>query len=72
MLKERKQQHSHPQYVSMYLSTVCVPYPQHIRVVLGEEFGSAPTADTQLLITKNTTVCSFHRLRIERKTGSKG
>lgn len=53
-----------------YLGAVCVPYPQHQRVVLGQELGSAPTADTQLLITKNPAICSFHRLRMERGTGN--
>lgn len=46
----------------LYLSTVCVSYSQHVRVVLGEELGSGTTADAQLLITKNTAIYSFHSL----------
>lgn len=55
------------QKVCVYLGTVCVSYAQHIRVVLGEKFGSASTTDTQLLITKNSPICGFYSLRRKEK-----
>lgn len=51
----------------MYLGTVCVPNPQHKRVVLGEELGSAAAADTQLFISKNTAISRLHGLKIHTK-----
>lgn len=51
----------------MYLGAVCVPNPQHIRVVPGKELGSAAAADTQLFISKNTAISRFHRLQMHTK-----
>ena len=56
--------------MGLHLGAVCVPYPQDVRVVLGQELGSASTADTQLLITENPPICSFYSLKIERRKGN--
>lgn len=52
----------------MYLGAVCIPDPQHIRVVLGEKLGSAAAADTQLFVSKHTAINRFHSLKTHRKS----
>ena len=54
------------QSTQVYLGAICVSYPQDEGVVLGEEFGSSPAADTQLLILDLLTIYSVKSLRAVR------
>lgn len=58
-----KQANLNCEAIVKYLGTVCVSYPQHIGVILGKEFGSAPATDTQLLIVDLQTIHSLQSLR---------
>lgn len=60
--KPRNQKHGY-----YYLCAVCVTDPEHVRVLLGQEFRTGTAAYTELLVSKHSTVCGFHTLSDRNK-----